>query len=243
MTEASFAAALLDPAAPLPTDLVGPDGKPALRRFSIYRNNVAIGLTEALQTAFPVVRKLVGDTFFTAMAGTFLRSHPPQSRMMMFYGSAFPDFLAGFPPVAQLAYLPDVARLEQSLRESYHAADTDPIAPEALASLPQSALITARLAFAPSVRLIRSAWPIHAIWLVNTRGGPVVQPQGQDVVILRPDFDSEPHLLPPGGGAFLAALMSGDTLSNALNSAGPDLDLTAALTLLLNGRAITGVSR
>ena len=241
MTEAAFAAALLDPGRPTPDWVVRPDGQPAPKRFAVYRNNVAVSLTEALQTAFPVVRKLVGEAFFAAMAGAFLRDHPPQSRIMMLYGDALADFLTVFPPVAHLAYLPDVARLEQALRESYHAADAPAIAPDVLAAMPEATLHLARLTLAPALRLIRSPWPIHAIWRANAQGGPAPRPGAEDVVILRPDFDPSPHLLPTGGGTFVAALLAGATLTEALSSS-PDLDLPAILTLLLDGGAIVGLS-
>ena len=242
MTAAEFAAALLDPDRPTPDFVVGPTGQPAPKRFAVYRNTVVVGLTEALATAFPVVRSLVGADFFTAMAGEFLRRHPPKSRLMMLYGDEFAGFLTGFPPVAHLAYLPDMARLEQALRESYHAADAAPIAPEALAAIPEAALLAARVSLAPALRLIRSPWPIHAIWRANSAGGPAPQPGAEDVLVLRPDLDPAPHLLPPGGGALVAALLAGATLAEALAAAGPALDLSAVLTLLLDGRAMTGMS-
>ena len=44
-------------------------------------------------------------------AGIFLRQHPPSSPLMMFYGEAFPEFLAGMQQLSHLGYLPDVARL------------------------------------------------------------------------------------------------------------------------------------
>ena len=242
MMQADFSAALLDPDCPVPESLVGPNGQPATKRFAVYRNTVAVGLTEALQTSFPVVRKLVGEAFFAAMAGVFLRRHPPKSQIMMLYGDAFADFLAVFPPVAHLGYLPDVARLEQALRESYHAADASPIAADALAAIPEATLLASRLTFAPAVRLVCSPWPIHAIWLANAQAGPAPQPGAEDVLLLRPGFDPAPHLLPKGGGAFIATLLQGATLAEALFAAGPGLDLPAVLALLLNGRAITGVS-
>lgn len=122
----TFAAALLNPEADVPLGLIDPQGRPVQKRFDVYRNNVASGLTRALEASFPVIRALVGEAFFGAMAVEFLRAHPPKSRLMMLYSDAFPPFLATFPPVADLAYLPDVARLEQALRESYHAADAPP---------------------------------------------------------------------------------------------------------------------
>ena len=242
MSEHDFAAALLDPGRPVPVALRAPNGQSAGKRFAVYRNNVVVGLTEALEAAFPVVRKLVGEAFFAAMAGEFLRRHPPQSRIMMLYGAEFPGFLSRFPPVATLPYLPDVARLEQALRESYHAADADPVAPEVLAAIPEAAFLTSRLALAPALRLIRSPWPIHAIWHANTQGG-AVQAGAEDVLLLRPKFDASPIVLPKAAADFIAALLAGEVVATALSAGGPDLDLPAVLTLLLDGRAIVGVSR
>jgi hypothetical protein len=56
--------------------------------FAVYRNNVAAIFGPARWRRVPdVVRKLVGDEFFAAMAVIFLRAHPPrQSRILMLYG-------------------------------------------------------------------------------------------------------------------------------------------------------------
>ena len=240
MRQADFVAALLDPHGPTPPGLLRPDGLPAGKRFDVYRNNVVVSLTEALQAAFPVVQKLLGAEFFTAMAGVFVRQNPPRSRVMMLYGSEFADFLTNFPPVAAYPYLPDVARVEQGLRESYHAADATPVPLDAFA-IPEAQLFASRLTFAPALRLIRSPWPVHAIWRANTHGGPIPVPGAQDVLILRPEYDPTPHLLPAGGGAFLAGMMDGATMMDALSDAAPDFNLSAVLALLLNGQAITGV--
>jgi Putative DNA-binding domain len=243
MMQAEFAAALLDPAAAMPDGLVDAFGRVDAKRFSVYRNNVAASLTRVLEAAFPVVRKLVGDDFFAAMAGEFLRARPPKTRIMMLYGAEFAGFLKEFPPVVHLGYLPDIARLEQTLRESYHAPDAVPVAPEVLAALDEATFLGARLVFAPSLRLIRSVWPIHAIWCANAEDGPPPVAGVQDVVVLRPGFDPRPHLLPPGGGAVLAGLLAGKSLDAAVSAAGPDVDLAAVLAILLGQGALVEVKK
>ena len=240
-----FRAALLDPAQPVPEGLTDGTGAPAGRRYAVYRNNVAVSLTEALIEGFPVITKLLGEVNMKGLAGLYLRRHPPTSPILMLYGDSFPDFIATVPQVAHLGYLADAARLDLALRHSYHAADADPVDPAALATLPPEALVAARLTLAPALRLIRSPWPIHAIWRFNTEeGAPEPDPGAQDVVILRPGFYPEPHLLPPGGAACIAALMAGATLGEA-HDAGlaetPEFDLAQVLSLLLAGGAICAI--
>lgn len=240
MSQSAFAAALLNPDAALPAGLIDPQGRPAPKRFSVYRNNVAASLTRALEAGFPVIRRLVGNEFFGAMAVVFLRAHPPTSQQLMLYGAEFPRFLTGFPPVAHLPYLPDTARLEQAIRDSYHAADTIPIDPAALA-LPEGRLLSARLRLAPALRLIRSPYPVYSIWQANTNGGPAPLMRAEEVVVLRPVFDPAPGLLPVGGVAFLTALQAGQCLAKALAAAGTGFDLTAMFTLLLGNQALVGI--
>lgn len=238
-----FAAALLNPEATVPAGLIDPQGRPVQKRFDVYRNNVASGLTRALEASFPVIRALVGDAFFGAMAVEFLRAHPPKSRLMMLYGDEFPAFLASFPPVAHLAYLADVARLEQALRESYHAADAPLLPAETLTALPEAALLQARLRLAPALRILQSDWPIFAIWTANTTGGPAPKMQSQSVAILRADYSPKPNLITAPAVTFITALQAGATLQMAMDYAGPAHDLTATLALLLQGQAIVGIEQ
>lgn len=243
--QTEFRSALLDPAQVRPQGLSDGAGRPAGRRFDVYRNNVAVSLTEALETAFPVLRKLLGYKNFKVMSAVFLRKHPPSSPLMMFYGADMPAFLAGFEPTSKIGYLPDIARLEMALRKSYHASDHQAIDPLLLQSTPTDRLMASRIGLAPSLQLVRSPWPIHAIWRFNTEpGARKPSMAAEDVVVLRSDMDPEPHLLPLGGGVFVEALLSGNPLGEALEAtalATENFDLSAALALLIGAGAITSV--
>ena len=240
--QATFRESVLDPDVPRPKGLSDGEGSPAGRRFDVYRNNVAVSLTEALEAAFPVIRKLVGDANFKLLAGNFLRRHPPSSPLMMYYGLEMPAFVADFEPTKSLGYLPDVARLELALRESYHSADATPVDPARLQALDAETLMAARISLAPSVRLIRSRWPIHAIWRFNMDGGPKPLATADDVLVVRPDLDPEPTLLPPGGGAFVSALLNRAPLGDAFEAASNEVegfDLSQTLALLIGANTIT----
>jgi len=223
MTEDDFAAALLNPDLPAPP------------RFAIHRNIVTSGLTQALELGFPVTRQVVGQPFFAAMARAFIHHYPPSDPRIALYGADLAHFLTGFEPAQSLPYLPDLASLEQAIRESYHSDN----APAAALPTNPDAWLTARLTLAPSLRLIRSAWPIHAIWAHHTQSGPTPRMQPENVVVLRRDFDPEPHLLPAADADFVSSILAGHPVAQALQAAGTDFDPTETLTLLLKARAIT----
>lgn len=245
VSQTRFHTALLDPDQPVPEGLSNGQGSPAGSRFAVYRNNVAASLTEALELSFPAIVKLIGEGNFRILAGVFLRQHPPSVPMLSQYGAEMPVFLGTFQPLAHLGYLPDVARLEQALRLSYHAADSAPIDPASLGALPPEALATTRFTLAPALRLLRSSWPIHAIWAFNLEDGPKPPPEAQNVLVLRPEFDPELTVVSNGTSDFIEALLAGQTLTDANDLAlavEPEFDLSQALGLLLSGQAITQLS-
>lgn len=243
VSQALFHDALLDPGRPVPEGLFDANNHPAGCRFDVYRNNVAVSLTEAMHNAFPVIAKLLGKENMDGLSGIYLRAHPPKSPLMMFYGEDFPEFLARMEQLSHLGYLPDVARLELALRRSYHAADAPALPPEKLGDLPPEALMAATVTLAPALHLLRSQWPVFDIWRYNTQDdAPKPEAVAQDVVIVRLEFDPIPHLLPPGGADLIAALAEGCSLGEAHDAAlaaNPDFDLSALLALLLQGGALT----
>jgi hypothetical protein len=241
-SQAAFRTALLDPEAPTPAGLVTPEGATATRRFDVYRNNVAVSLAEALETAFPVLHKLVGDAFFRAMAGVYLRRHPPRSPLMMGYGAELPDFLQGFAPAQSLPYLPDVARLELALGQAYHAADATPVDPAALAAMPEHTLPRLRIGFAPALRLVASDHPVHGIWAANAVSGGKPVPRAETALVTRPGFDPMVDALTPDQGRVLAPLVDGATLGDALHLGGAGVDVGPLLAVLLQRGAITSLT-
>ena len=188
-----FAAALLDPALPMPGGMVGPDGEPDSKRFAVYRNNVVVGLTETLKDAFPAVHRIVGDEFFRAMARAYVMVELPHSPILLDYGAGFPDFIRQFEPAAVLPYLPDVARIERAWTEAYHAREASPIGPDAFSAIAPDQLPALRLEPHPSLRVVRSHFPALTIWQMNAAGGipaPVDLAAGdEDVLVVRPLAD------------------------------------------------------
>lgn len=243
VSQTQFRTAMLDATAPVPEGLNNPQGDSAGKRFDVYRNNVAVGLTEALENAFPVIRKLVGDEFFKAMSGIYLRNHPPSSPLMMYYGDAMPGFLKGFEPVRHLAYLPDMARLELALRQSYHEEDATGVDAAELGALDADKFMQARMTFAPAVKLLSSKFPVHGIWTANTKGGSSkIEKRHEDILITRRGYDPVAHFVERDSARCIAALMEGQSLAAAMALGGETLDLGATLALFFSEAAIISIN-
>ncbi len=245
MTACDFLHAVFDPTVKPPTGLTDGMGHPAGRRFDIYRNNVINGLSDALETAFPILRKLLGQKKFRSLAMAFSRLYPPTTPIMMFYGSELPEFLTQFEPTRDIGYLPDMARLEIAFRESHHSTDARSVDADELRTYLTQALDDARIGLSPAVRMVQSSWPIHAIWRYNTiDNAPKPVMAAEDVFVARPELDVTPHLLPAGGYRFIESLLSGNGLGAATVDAmrfDNSFDLTKILTVLISTRSVTSI--
>ena len=240
--ETSFADALLNTDRPVPGGVIAHNAAIPVRRFAVYRNNVAAGLAKILGSRFPVVGKIVGEEFFAAMARAFAIQQPPRSPIMATYGDEFAGFIAAFEPARELPYLADVARLEAARTRAYHAADATPLDAgqlAALGGLDESAIGNIRFDLHPSIEILRSLYPIVTIWAMNSGErtlAPIEDWRGEDALVTRTHLDVEVRALPAGGAAFLLALAAGRTLGEASEAAladDPDFDLTGNLAALM----------
>jgi hypothetical protein len=246
-TQSRLASALLDLDRAVPEGLTAWNLARPERRFGVYRNNFRAGLCRVLASRFPVTEKLVGNSFFAAMAQSFITQYPPTSPMLFGYGDDFADFVHAYHPAAELAYLTDVVRLETARGKAYHAVDVAPLEPNILADIDTDILPTLSFVFHPSVSLVRSAHPIVTIWAMNAgeaKLSPIEPWIGEDALVARPHLTVRVQRLPPGGAALLEALVSGTTLAAGVEAAlanANDFDLTANLAGLLQSGAVTAI--
>ena len=244
-----FAAALLDPDAPCPAGLTAWNGSDPTRRFAVYRNNVVVSLIDALADTFPVTLELVGEAFFRAIAGLFVRAAPPGSVLLAEYGEGFPAFIEQFEPARSVPYLADVARLELLRVRAFHAADADPISPEQIARAlaDPERLPALRATGHPSLGVLRSDYAVASLWAAHQGHGDLTQVNPfvpESALIVRAGLEVLVVALPPGGDALAASLADGLPLGQAAALAlvaREDFDLTAPLALLLRVGALTAL--
>lgn len=244
-----FAAALLDPDAPCPAGLIAWNGSDPARRFAVYRNNVVVSLIDALANAFPVTQELVGEDFFRAMAGVFVRHAPPTSVLLAEYGDGLPAFIEQFEPARSVPYLADVARLERLRVRAFHAADADPLAPDRVvqALADPERLPTLQVGCHPSLGVLSSRYAVVSLWAAHQGIGDLasIDPAvPESALVVRVGREVQVGALPPGGDALIAGFANGLALGEAAAQAASshhDFDLTMALALLLRYGALTSL--
>jgi len=216
-------------------------------RFSIYRNNVLSRLCETLCAAFPVVRRIVGPECFNSAAHAFIEEHLPSEACLSAYGTQFPDFLKSLAVVAELSYLPDVARLEWSISQVVRAAPVDWLPITRLGDLGADP-VAARFRLTSGVQFLASDFRIDQIWMAH---------QEEDEDLSRWHIDGGPaylaidaceslrlNIIPKAVWVFRSRLADGHTLGSATAMAldvDPEFDIPRALGSLFGEHLVTAI--
>jgi hypothetical protein len=152
------------------------DGLDPRARLAVYRHHIFTALTAVLETAYPVVCRLVDRRFFAYAADAFIRLYAPTGPCLTEYGAAFPDFLASFPACEGHPYLPDVARLEWAIHRASHSSQVEPLDHARLRSVDPADMSRLTFAMDPSLSLLASPWPVDRIWRAHQDGGEPTEP-------------------------------------------------------------------
>jgi hypothetical protein len=244
---ALFSPALIDPKQDTPALVSGPNGKAAVKRYNVYRNNVTVSLIDSLAAIYPAVQRITGNDFFRAMARFHVRATPPSSPLLFDYGRDFPAFIETYEFAQGMPWLADVARIERAWLDAYHATDALPLAPDRLTSIPPEHLGDLRFLPHPATRVVRSSYAALTIFSANRSRDPIGEidaAEAEDALITRPEDEVEVRHLPEGGALFLSALIEGQTFAGAATAAlhtTADFDLAAGISGILAAGAFIAV--
>ena len=217
-----FVAALFAPAAagPALAQFKGANGEHGL---ALYRGNLTSTWDKTLAAAYPVLRELVGEEFFSALTRAYGMAHPSDDADLNRFGASFAAFLDGFEHVAQYPYLPDMARLEWALHRAHFGADASGLEPGALGALSPEQLEAAHIDLHPACALFASNWAVVALWQAHQPGSGVDFPADMATpgfaLVARPHWTAKVEPLGHAAHAALAMLAAGASFGAALDAA------------------------
>jgi Putative DNA-binding domain len=142
----------------------------AVERLEVYAGMYFFRLLGCLAEDFAAVHAVVGHQRFHALVRDYLERHPSTSRSVRLLGRFLAGFLEGHPLGAEHPHVADLARFEWALLEAFDARDAEPLAPEALKSLPADRWPGLRLTLAPSLRVVEALAPVQEVWAAVTGG-------------------------------------------------------------------------
>jgi len=223
--------------------------KTGARGLKAYQSNGHALAERALKAAYPVVTQLLGAQSLGALARAFWHAQPPRCGDLAQWGDGLPAFLAASAQLAQEPYLADVARVEWALHTIASAADqaADPASFVLLMTQDPAEL---RLVLAPGCQVLASAWPVASLMSAHLNGRPSLAEAGQRLrpavaetaLVWRAGLRPAVREARAGEAAFLAAVLAGQALAQALNSA-PALDFNDWLAPAVQTQLLLGVVR
>jgi len=217
------------------------------RRLAIYRANMVASADKALSAACPVVRQVVGAEFFHGLARAYQHETPSTSGDLTEFGATFADFLAVFPHVRHLPYLPHLARLEWAAHRAYGAADASPWDTAALIAVEPERQAEIRFEWTAGMALVEAPCPIVRIWTLHQPGYDgefsVDWTKAESALVSRQGFAVAVEAVGPGDAAFLRESLAGAVLGTAAAAAlgaDPGFDLGALLVRAIGAGLICG---
>lgn len=223
-SQSAFAHALFaHDATPATPPLFKGDAALNAQRLALYRGNLAAAWDKALANAYPVLRQLVGEEFFAALAREYGRAFPSQSGDLNRFGDRFDEFLAQFPHVADFPCFPDMARLEWLLHRVHYAAGEETLTAAQLAQLRPEQFESMSLRLQPACQPFASPWAVTSIWQAHQDDEQEHWPQELAVachaLVLRQGWRAMVLPVTPAAHAALAAFDAGAAMGKALDAA------------------------
>jgi hypothetical protein len=211
------------------------------RGLKVYQSNGHALAERALKATYPVISQLVGPESFSNLCRALWHIHPPVRGDVAQWGQALVAFLRTSEQLQDEPYLADVAAAEWALHVCASATDAN-------ADLATMALLTTHepehlyFSLAPGCTVVQSAWPVASILGAHLEQTPSFAEVGQqlreglaqDAVVWRCGLRPTMRLALAGEAAFVARLLNGAALAQALDGA-PDLDFGAWLPLAVAG--------
>ncbi len=135
--------------------------------LEVYRRNLQANANRALGISFPVTAQLLGDELFQLVVQEYLKASPPYKGDWGEWGDTLADWLAQQDIADQYPFIPDCAALEW-LHHQCERADNFPLQLESFQLLNDEKASEGRLLYNPTLKTLRSDYPIFDIWMAHT---------------------------------------------------------------------------
>ena len=201
-----------------------------IRGIDIYRRNLLANAQRALSISFPTIFQLLDSDVSESLVYQFFKKSPPHHGDWAQWGQAFSQFIISTKIGTDYPYLADCAALDWHVHCARHGIDQS-IDQSSLQRLADSEPEHIYVEFNQNISLIKTKYPITEIFhghhhtnelqrnkaMNSAQEALTVCPIEHIVMVYRPEFQPMVTRLPPLDGVFIESLLSGASLTSALN--------------------------
>ena len=133
-------------------------------RLGIYSGAYRSRLAEALESNYPVLARLLGESDFEILAGDYIAAHDSPFFSIRYYGDELARFLATREDYAAAPVLAELAQWEWAMTSVFDAADAPSLSADALTRIPPPQWAQLRFRWHPSVQRLTLWWNVPQLW-------------------------------------------------------------------------------
>ena len=138
----------------------------ATERLEIYANAYFYRILDCLKEDFPATFATVGPDNFHNLITAYLIEYPPTEPSISYAGRHLAEFLRHHsmrPRIERWPFIADLARLERTLIEIFHAAEAEPLSAEAMRSVAPGDWPALAMRTHPALAMIDCDWRVDQL--------------------------------------------------------------------------------
>jgi putative DNA-binding protein len=155
-----------------------------VERVEIYAQGYFYRILDVLKEDYPATLAVAGADNFHNLVTGYLIDYPPTEPSIYFAGQHLAAYLATHPLCERFPYLADLARLERTMLESFHAVDAQALDADAMRTIPPTEWPALLMRANPASRLMESSWRVDRILRAVEDGAAWHPPNRESVTII-----------------------------------------------------------
>ncbi len=150
----------------------------ASERMEIYANAYFYRLLDCLKEDFPATLAVLGGDNFHNLVTGYLIEYPPSEPSISYAGRYLAEFLRHHPMSERAPFIGDLARLERTLIEIFHAAEAKALNAEAMRAVAPDDWPALTMRTHPALAIVNCEWRVDELLREVETAGEDIQPRG-----------------------------------------------------------------
>jgi len=141
----------------------GDDRLSAAERLEIYANAYFYRILDCLKEDFPATLATLGADNFHNLVTGYLIEYPPTEPSIAYAGRYMSEFLRHHPLSERWPFIAELARLERTVTEVFHAAEAEPLSAETMRSVAPEDWPALMMRTHPALAIVDCEWRVDEL--------------------------------------------------------------------------------